>query len=104
MINSQLQNVFMRNEKTDSRSFQIQARLYFESAGTVQRAELIKSTGDLSLDDKIKGLLGQVDIGRNVPKCLGSVKVWVSEPWTGAFGGASPEGEVTSWRRSSSNR
>ncbi|WP_144152886.1 hypothetical protein [Paraburkholderia sp. BCC1885] len=81
MINSQLRSVFTRNEKTDNRTFQVEAQLWFDSTGHVQRARLTGSTGDTSLDADISHLLGDVNIGESVPQCFQPATVWVSQPW-----------------------
>jgi hypothetical protein len=91
LITSQLRSVFMRNEKTDTRTFQVQALLWFNGTGNVQRAELAKSTGDAGLNMTVTHLLGEINVGGNVPECLQPITVWVSEPWKVAMAGGSGE-------------
>jgi protein TonB len=84
LINSQLRSVFTRNETTDIRTFQVEARLWFDSTGRVNRAQLVGSTGDATLDMDVTHLLGDVNVGENIPPCLQPATVWVSQPWNGS--------------------
>lgn len=88
ILRSQLRNVFVRNEKVDTRAFRIQARLWFDDLGAVQRAELLHSTGKPDLDASIRTVLGQINVGRGMPQCIQPVTVWVSQPWDGSFAGS----------------
>lgn len=87
LVTSQVRQVFGRNEKTDSRRFRIQARVWFEPSGQVARAELAGTTGDSALDRDVAALLGKLDVKAAIPDCLQPITVWVSQPWTGSFAG-----------------
>jgi hypothetical protein len=86
IVTSQLRNVFTHNEKMDSRTFRIQAQLWFDDLGAMQRAQLVQSTGNAGLDASVRDLLGQVSVGRGMPQCIQPITVWVSQPWEGTFG------------------
>ncbi len=88
MINSQLQRVFTRNEATDIRTFHVEAQLWFDPTGHVNRARLVGSTGDTTLDTDITHLLGDVNVSENIPQCLQPATVWVSQPWNGSIDSA----------------
>ncbi len=86
-LTSQLRTVFTRNEKVDSSTFHVQARLWFDDLGSVQRSQLVQSTGKADLDASIKALLGEINVGRGMPQCVQPIIVWVSQPWNGTSPG-----------------
>jgi periplasmic protein TonB len=94
-LDSQLQTVFKRDEKVDSATFRIQARLWFDDQGTVQRSQLVQSSGKADLDASIKTLLGQIDVGRGMPQCIQPITIWVSQPADGVSPGV-PENDTAS--------
>ena len=83
IVTSQIRNVFSRNQKMDGLIFHIQAQLWFDDLGALQRSQLLQSTGKAELDASIKTLLGQVNVGRGMPQCIQPVTVWVNQPWDG---------------------
>jgi hypothetical protein len=108
LITSQLQSILMRNERTDSRTFHIKAEVWFDSAGSLRRSLLIQSTGDASLDAKVRHLLDGINVGADIPQCLQPITVWVSEPWQVELSGTReiqtyrtemPQNHFSSWQR-----
>lgn len=85
MITSQLRNVVERNARTDSRKFQVQAQLWFDDLGNVQRSQLMRPAGNADLDATVTKLLKQISIGRGLPQCVQPITIWFGNPWTGAF-------------------
>jgi len=80
-VTSQLRSVFMRHEDVDHREFHVQAQLWFDSAGGVQRIQLVGSTGDAELDKVVTQLIGEINVGGNVPSCIQPITAWVNNPW-----------------------
>jgi hypothetical protein len=83
IVTSQVRNVFSRDQKMDGLTFHVQAQLWFDDLGAVQRSQLLQSTGKAGLDASIKTVLGAVNVGRGMPQCIQPVTVWVNQPWDG---------------------
>jgi periplasmic protein TonB len=94
IVTSQIRNVFSRDQKMDGRTFHIQAQLWFDDLGTVQRSQLLQSTGKAELDASIKTLLGEVNVGRGMPQCIQPVTAWINQPWDGNAMAADAHTEV----------
>ncbi|MEW6436779.1 MAG: hypothetical protein AB1508_06355 [Pseudomonadota bacterium] len=82
LLSSQLRDVFTRNADMNSRNFRVQAQLWFDDMGSVQRSQLMQSTGDTALDVAVRKLLKGLNAGRGMPQCFQPITVWVSQPWT----------------------
>jgi periplasmic protein TonB len=95
LITSQLRAVFERDEKNDRSSFRVQAQLWFDDMGGVQRSQLVGSTGNAALDLTVGKLLKAVNIGAAIPKCLQPITAWVNRPWRGMIRGADDKPVVT---------
>jgi hypothetical protein len=87
MVTSQIRTLFSHDEKMDSRTFHVQAQLWFDDPGTVQRSQLLQSTGKADLDASIRTLLGKINVGRGMPQCVQPITVWVNQPSEGATSG-----------------
>ncbi|MGC1302372.1 MAG: hypothetical protein WA840_08350 [Caulobacteraceae bacterium] len=100
MIMSQLRSAFIQHEKGDGRPFHVQARLWFNSVGALQRIQFVRSTGDPSLDKSIGQLLAEANVGEGMPQCLQPFNVSVNAPWDGHIVEQSGNGTMsTTWRR-----
>jgi periplasmic protein TonB len=95
LVTSQLRAVFERDEKNDRSSFRIQAQLWFDDTGGVQRSQLVGSTGNAELDVTVGKLLKAVNIGAAIPKCLQPITAWVNRPWRGMIRGADDRPVIT---------
>jgi periplasmic protein TonB len=80
IVTSQIRTVFSRDEKMDSRTFHIQAQLWFDDLGAVRRSQLLGSTGKADLDAAIRTRLGEINVGRGMPQCVQPITVWVNQP------------------------
>jgi hypothetical protein len=99
---SQIRTVFSRDRQMDSQTFHIQAQLWFNDLGIVQRSQLLPSTGKAALDASIRSLLGKIDIGRGMPQCVQPITVWINQPQDGKAMPASTYTE--SWQSRSRTR
>jgi hypothetical protein len=96
IVLSQIRTVFSRDEKMDDRTFHIQAQLWFDDTGTVQRSQLLQTTGKADLDASIRALLGKIHVGPGMPQCIQPITVWVNHPQDG--GAMPPAAHIESWQ------
>jgi hypothetical protein len=103
MVTSQIHSLVQAKEM-DDRAFHVQADIWFDDLGMVQRSQLLQSTGKADLDASIRTMLGKINVGPGVPQCIQPITVWINHPDDGTNAAASrknaaPAGaHVESWQ------
>ncbi len=67
VLRMQIQKVLSRNDKLRGAEFKVIVRVWVEADGTVNKAELMDSTGDAEKDEKIRLALAEIPQLREAP-------------------------------------
>jgi periplasmic protein TonB len=67
VLRTQIQKVLSRNDRLRGAEFRVIVRVWVEADGSVQKAELMDSTGDAEKDKKIKLALAEIPPLREAP-------------------------------------